>query len=77
MTALREQAVEMIYDMPEDKIVYVVNLLNGLKGLFYSNEYAVKEKDPFYSKKNQKRLARSIADAEAGRVTVHELIEVD
>jgi DNA-damage-inducible protein J len=31
--------------------------------------------DPFYSEKNQTRLARSIADAEAGRVTVHELLE--
>jgi DNA-damage-inducible protein J len=31
--------------------------------------------DPFYSKKNQARLKRSIANAEAGRVTVHELIE--
>ena len=31
--------------------------------------------DPFYSEKNQARFARSIADAEAGKVTVHELIE--
>ena len=31
--------------------------------------------DPFYSEKNQVRLARSIANAEAGRVTVHELLE--
>jgi DNA-damage-inducible protein J len=31
--------------------------------------------DPFYSEKNQKRLERSIADAEAGKLTVHELIE--
>ena len=31
--------------------------------------------DPFYSEKNQKRLVRSIADAEAGKVTIHELIE--
>jgi len=31
--------------------------------------------DPFYSEKNQARLARSIADAEAGKVAVHELLE--
>ncbi len=31
--------------------------------------------DPFYSEKNQARLARSIANAEAGRVIVHELPE--
>ncbi len=33
--------------------------------------------DPFYSEKNQARLARSIADAEAGKVTVHDLIEAE
>ena len=33
--------------------------------------------DPFYSEKNQGRLARSIADAEAGKVTVRDLIEPD
>jgi len=33
--------------------------------------------DPFYGEKNQVRLARSIADAEAGKVTIHELIEDD
>jgi DNA-damage-inducible protein J len=33
--------------------------------------------DPFYSEKNQARLAKSIAGAEAGKVTVHELIEAD
>ena len=31
--------------------------------------------DPFYSVGNQARLARSIADAQAGRLTVHELME--
>ena len=33
--------------------------------------------DPFYNEKNQIRLARSIADAEAGKLTVHDLIEED
>jgi DNA-damage-inducible protein J len=33
--------------------------------------------DPFYNEKNQARLARSIADAEAGKVTVRDPIEVD
>ena len=33
--------------------------------------------DPFYSEKNQARLTRSIADAESGKVKIHELIEVD
>ena len=33
--------------------------------------------DPFYSEANQARLAQAIADIKAGRVTAHELIEVD
>jgi len=32
-------------------------------------------RDPFYSKKSQELPVRSMADAESGRVTVHELIE--
>jgi len=34
------------------------------------------EPDPFYSEANLARLKRAIADAEAGRLTEHELIEV-
>jgi DNA-damage-inducible protein J len=33
--------------------------------------------DPFYSVKNQSRLRESIAQLEAGKGTVHELIEAD
>jgi len=31
--------------------------------------------DPFYSERNQARLNRSIENAEAGKITAHELIE--
>ena len=31
--------------------------------------------DPFYSEKNMKILRESIADADAGKLTEHELIE--
>jgi DNA-damage-inducible protein J len=31
--------------------------------------------DPFYSSQNQARLNRSIAEAEAGKLTVHDLVE--
>ena len=33
--------------------------------------------DPFYSEANMMRLRKSIADANAGKLTEHELIEVD
>lgn len=33
--------------------------------------------DPFWSEENQAHLQKAIADIEAGKVTPHELIEVD
>ena len=33
--------------------------------------------DPFHSKYNMEHLRKSIADAEAGKVTPHDLIEVE
>jgi DNA-damage-inducible protein J len=33
--------------------------------------------DPFYSEANMERLRRSIAQVEAGKLTEHELIEVE
>jgi len=33
--------------------------------------------DPFYSEENMERLRKAIVDIEAGRVTEHELIEVE
>ena len=33
--------------------------------------------DPFFSEANMNRLRKAIADIEAGKVTEHELIEVD
>ena len=35
------------------------------------------ERDPFYTRANVEHLRRSIAQAEAGRLTPHELIEDD
>jgi hypothetical protein len=45
------------------------------KNPFEMADFKASPTDPFYSEKNQARLARSIADAEAGKVTIHELIE--
>lgn len=33
--------------------------------------------DPFYSEKNMKRLLKSIRDAEAGKLTQHDLIDAE
>lgn len=33
MTKLREQAIEMVKDMTEDKVIYVWNILKNMKDL--------------------------------------------
>ena len=34
MTLIRQQAMQMIHAVPEDKMVYVINILKNLQGLF-------------------------------------------
>ena len=47
-----------------------------VKKCIHENKISVDaEGDPFYSESNQKWLSESIADAEAGKVTAHELVE--
>lgn len=38
MTVIKEQAIEMIKKLPDDKVIYVVNILEGLEGLYAGNE---------------------------------------
>lgn len=34
MTMIQEQAIDMIKRMPDDKIYYVIHILEGIEGLF-------------------------------------------
>lgn len=38
MTVIKEQAIELIKRLPDDKVFYVVNILEGLEGLYSSEE---------------------------------------
>ncbi|GHU96864.1 hypothetical protein FACS1894208_11960 [Clostridia bacterium] len=60
--------MEEIRDLPKDKMGQLISFARFLKT-------EAKSYDPFYSPENQALLRRSIADAEAGRLTVRELIE--
>jgi len=33
MTKVKEQAIELIRNIPDDKVVYIIEILRGLKGL--------------------------------------------
>jgi len=36
MTKIKEQAIELLLDIPDDKVIYVIDILKGLKGIFES-----------------------------------------
>jgi len=38
MTRVKEQAIELLQNMPDDKIVYIIDILRGLKGLAEQSE---------------------------------------
>ena len=40
-------------------------------------EISTKDPDPFYSDSNMERLTKSIANAKAGKITYHDLVEAD
>ena len=39
--------------------------------------FEITVEDPFYSTANVKRLKKAIKDAENGKLTIHEIVEVD
>lgn len=39
--------------------------------------FEITAEDPFYSTANVKRLKKAIKDAENGKLTIHEIVEVD
>lgn len=38
MTALRQEAMEMLERIPEDKLIYIFQILQGINGLFGDTE---------------------------------------
>ncbi|MBT9776877.1 UDP-N-acetylenolpyruvoylglucosamine reductase [Clostridium sp. MCC353] len=38
MTVIKEQAIELIKRLPDDKVFYVVSILEGLEGLYSERE---------------------------------------
>lgn len=54
MTAMQEQAIDMIKRLPDDKIYYVVNILQGIEGLYLSEH----SKDLSRSQKAYRNLQR-------------------
>ena len=44
MTRLRQDAIELLEQIPEDKLIFVVQIMKGIKGLYAENTSIEKEK---------------------------------
>ena len=74
----RERAVKLVYEVPENKLLYLIAYLEGLSvpdgrpdG---SPDGSPDESDPFYSTENTQRLQRAAARMDADGGHVHELL---
>ena len=38
MTEIKQQAIELLQDIPDDKVIYIIYILRGLKGISESNK---------------------------------------
>lgn len=47
MTAMREEAFELLEKMPEDKLVFIIQIMQGVNSLYNSGAVESK-KDAFY-----------------------------
>jgi hypothetical protein len=62
MSDIKKRAIEMLEELPDDKVVYVIEILNGLKGLY---EDDAKETD----KLTEEQLALKGLNQYRGRVS--------
>jgi len=38
MTKIKQQVIELLQDIPDDKVIYILDILRGLKGISDSNK---------------------------------------
>ncbi len=62
MTAIRKEAIEMLERMPEDRVIYIWQILQGINGL-YNNEQS--ERKDAFAKLEQLRKKGTATDYDA------------
>ncbi len=67
----RERAVRLVYEVPEEKLLYLIAYMEGSSVPDGRSD----ENDPFYSAENTERLERAAARMDADGGQVRELIE--
>lgn len=74
MSPLRERAFDEIATLSEEQLLFIMNILDGLKRVIH--EENAPSKDPFFSSKNQRFIEDGVKALDAGKGVEHDLIEV-
>ena len=43
MTAIRQEAIELLEKVPEDKLIFIIQIMQGVNGLYNNNQSEKKE----------------------------------
>lgn len=62
MTAIRQEAMQLLQEMPEDRLRYIVQIIRGVNGLYNDNQ---SEKKEAFNKLEQLRKKGTLTDYDA------------
>lgn len=62
MTALRQSAIRELEKLPEDKLNYVIQIMQGVNGLYHERQ---SEKEEAYAKLERLRKKGTVTDYDA------------
>ena len=62
MTAMREEAFELLEQMPEDKLVFIIQIMQGVNGLYNDSN---KERKDAFARLEQLRKKGTVTDDDA------------
>ncbi len=62
MTAIRQEAMQLLQEMPEDRLRYIVQIIRGVNGLYNDNQ---SEKKEAFKKLEQLRKKGTLTDYDA------------
>lgn len=62
MTAIRQEAIQLLQEMPEDRLRYIVQIIRGVNGLYNDNQ---SEKKEAFKKLEQLRKKGTLTDYDA------------
>ena len=66
MTAIRQEAIQLLQEMPEDRLRYIVQIIRGVNGLYNDNQ---SEKKEAFKKLEQLRKKGTLTDYDAELAT--------